>query len=343
MPEEINPKEKERLKRAIQSLPELSGISVGELQTVSSQFKQPEPQLVFHAKIGVDILRDIRGNLIDIKGIISGTFKPLVKKAEKGEDEKETTPKEIATTVIIFNALQNLIKGGLGGAFRGLTGLIGKTITALGPFGIALGIAGASLLGIGLALKSARDKALAFGESLKEISPHMAALQAQREIATRLRGIRIGAAIAPEQQELIQSMIKLQESTEAIHIVTQKMFAEFGVTFNNIAANLADFGTKSLTLLMQMISFLPISEKSRKEIIDILKGIKSNTDKELRDLGIPRQVAEALASGKWWEREINLGAKEPAASGEQTPFAKRLLNMIPQGPVPGMMPRIPGL
>jgi len=307
MPEDMTPKEKERLKKALSNLPELSTVSVGELQTVARQVGKPAPALTFFAKLSTDILRDIRGNLIKIKDIMTTSIKPFVKTVEKKEvEDKDSTIGGVTKGLFAFTMLQNLIRGGLSGAIRGVTGLLGKAMTALGPFGIAIGVIALSAAGLGLLFKSLRDKALAFGESLKDISPSMAAIQAQREIAERLRGMRIGAAIAPEQQELIQSMIRLNNSTEGIRIISQKIYAEFGIVFNEVLATLVEFSTEKVASLFELLSDIPLFGEMFEEMAEILKGM---SEKELKDRGIPRQIAEALASGKWWERQIHLSPK----------------------------------
>ena len=295
------------LSRLPKRIPAMFGESSAELKAVVTQIAKQDPEMLFQTKLIANILRDTKRVLIDLKTIITQSIKNIVKTVS--EPQKEGGGPGVGTGFILARLLSGRIGSLVASGLKVVVGRISVILARLGPIGIGLSLAliAATIAAIGF-LKvtgSMRDAALEFGETLRGISPAITAIQVQRDLATRFRKMRVGAQIAPEQQALIQSQIRLEDAMEGFTIVGQKIRAEIGTFGNEVKTWLAEKGSKLVALAIQAVDFaIPGQQKILEEMADILEDIRDK-DLDIADRGVTRQILEGLAGGRWREHQIH--------------------------------------
>ncbi len=295
------------LARLPKRIPAMFGDSGAELKAISTQIVKRDKEMLFETKIIAAILRDMKRILINIRTLASQSMKDLVKKVS--EEKPGGGGPGFGTGLLFSRLLTGRIGTLITGALSGVVARISGILAALGPVGIGLSLAliGATVASFAFlkATGAMRDEALAFGETLRGISPAITAIQVQRDLATRFRKMRVGAQIAPEQQALIQSQIRLEDAMEKFTIVGQKINATIGTFGNEVKTWLAEKGSKLLALAIQAVDFaIPGQQETLEEMVKILEDIRDK-DLDIADRGVTRQILEGLAGARWREHQIH--------------------------------------
>ncbi len=332
MPADIDREQMKSIREAISRLPESPKISIpglmsGEIQTIREQLQgKKTPALLFEAKIASGLLRDINTKLLSIKDI---SKKSVVGTVRKGIAETRQGKMGFGLIGLPLRTLT--------GGFRTIAQAVTKFGTTLGPAGIAVAGLITSALAVGGAMKFAQSKAISFGESLKEFSPSIALITAQRGFVEYMRKLRIGEAVAPEQAALNESLIKLADTLEPMKIATIKLLTVVAIVttdlenifFTALKGALADISDN-------LDEFLPALKV-------ITKLLQDEPQPGLRDLGLPRQFLEALASGESRTTELLKVKAESKLANASAGVAAKIAPIIGAamaGGIPGVAAEI---
>ncbi len=268
-----------------------------EVSAMSQQISAPSEDLSFKANVAIEILRDIRS--------LIGKF-PAMPGAKPGAIPG-IKPGEPANIQSIMRNLTGIIgpRGVSGKAFlslaKNITGVTGKLLAFVGVIGAA-----------GAALKFVTGHANSLVQSLKDISPSVAAISVQQDVSQLMRDLRRGEEFAPEMQDMLLTLEELKDTVAGIEIIFKRGAFRVATPIVKAITTLMDVINEGQITIAEALNELPIIEG---HLTDGIRILKQNREKE--DLNTTaRHLLDAYTKPDFEGRRIYLSRQNRKAVGE---------------------------